>query len=181
MFKNLTITSFVAVASLSLLAQPASPTPAPSLRPGITLPIRIDEAVSGKDAKPGTEFNGSLAVDLIEDGRAVLPAGTPIILRVSDVLRSGTRHFTPHLTVTAVAFVFTTPDNKEKRVPIMTTEISRTSNQVQQPLGKVGAVLFGHGSDYYPGTLGPGMSYQDAHFIPGDVIQLNLTAEMLLP
>ena len=86
------MTSKFLVAMLSLLTIPAGaqitgPVQAPSLRSGTMLPIRIEQTVSSKNTKPGDTLSGSLAVDLVENGHRLLPAGTPITLRVTDVQR----------------------------------------------------------------------------------------------
>jgi hypothetical protein len=89
--------AFVAFLPLSLIAQQTS------LGSGTTLPIHIDQAVSGQTVQMGAEVAASLAVDLVQNGDAVLPAGTHIILRVSEVSRRGDGNALPHITLRAIA------------------------------------------------------------------------------
>ena len=84
MFRRFTLAAaFVAFLPLSMVAQQTS------LRSGTSLPIRIDQPVSGQTVQAGTEVVASLAVDLVQNGHTILPAGTPVVLRVSEVSRSG--------------------------------------------------------------------------------------------
>jgi hypothetical protein len=178
MFRRLALAAaVVAFASISLIAQQAS------LRPGTSLPIRIDQPVSGQTIQPGAEFSGSLAVDLIQNGRSVLPAGTPVVLRVSEVSRRGEGNSLPHITVRAIAILLQMRDG-DRRIPILTAESMRTGAPIElTSLNRTARLLIGR-HDHYPTTAGAGgwsSNYQDARFIPGDIIQLNLTEETLLP
>jgi len=169
--------AFVALAPLSLIAQQTL------LRPGTSLPIRIDQPVSGQDVQPGAEISASLAVDLIQDGRAVLLAGTPVVLRVSEVSRPGEGNSLPHITIRAIAIVLPSRDGVI-RVPILTAESMRTGAPIERkPINKAARLLIGR-HDKYPTSAPAGAwssNYQNARFIPGDIIQLNLTEETLLP
>jgi hypothetical protein len=52
-----------------------------------------------------------------------------------------------------------------------------------KPINKAARLLIGH-QDKYPTSAPAGVwssNYQDARFIPGDIIQLNITEETPLP
>ena len=178
MFRRLALAAaVVAFAPISLIAQQSS------LRPGTSLSIRIDQPVSGQTIQPGAEFSGSLTVDLLQNSRAVLPAGTPVVLRVSEVSRRGEGNSLPHITVRAIAIVLQMRDG-DRRIPILTAESMRTGAPIElTSLNRAARLLIGR-HDRCPTTAGAGgwsSNYQDARFIPGDIIQLNLTEETLLP
>ena len=169
--------AFVAFLPLSLIAQQTS------LGSGTTLPIHIDQAVSGQTVQMGAEVAASLAVDLVQNGDAVLPAGTHIILRVSEVSRRGDGNALPHITLRAIALLLPSPDGVI-RVPILTADSMRIGAPIElKAINKAARLLIGR-HDKYPTSAPAGVwssNYQDAQFIPGDIIQLNLTEETLLP
>lgn len=178
MFRRLSIAAaFVALVPLSLIAQQTS------LRTGTPLPIRIDQAVSGETIQVGAEVPASLLVALVQDGRAVLPAGTHIVLRVSEVSRRGDGNSLPHVTLRAIALLLPSGDGVI-RVPILTADSMRIGAPIElKPINRAARLLIGR-HDKYPTSAPAGAwssNYQDAKFITGDLIQLNLTEETLLP
>jgi hypothetical protein len=79
-FRRFAITAaLVALAPITLIAQQTS------LRPGTSLPVRIDQPISGQTVLAGAEILAPLAADLVQNGHAILPAGTPVVLRISEV------------------------------------------------------------------------------------------------
>jgi hypothetical protein len=150
------------------------------------LPIRIEQPVTSQNAQPGMQFTGSLAVDLVENGRRLLPAGTPVTLRVAEVQRSGYSNTMPRITIEAVAIILQGDDGSYS-VPILTSSVTRTGLQVNQQrvqsFGNTAAAIVGRYGGYYPNTYGGVVqpnNYQDARFIRGDVVRLSLNEEMLL-
>ena len=174
---------FAIMAALVALAPIASIAQQASLRPGTSLPVRIDQPISGQTVLAGAEISAPLAVDLVQNGHAILPAGTPVVLRISEVSHPGDGNSLPHVTLCAIAIVLPAGDGVI-RIPILTAESMRTGAPIElKPISKAARLLIGR-HDKYPTTAPAGVwssNYQDARFIPGDVIQLNLTEETLLP
>ena len=178
MFRRFTLAAaFVAFLPLSMVAQQTS------LRSGTSLPIRIDQPVSGQTVQAGTEVVASLAVDLVQNCHTILPAGTPVDLRVSGVSRRGDGNALPHVTLRAIAILLPSGDGAI-RVPILTAESMRIGAPIElKPINKAARLLIGR-HDKYPTSAPAGVwssNYQDARFIPGDIIQLNITEETPLP
>jgi hypothetical protein len=73
--------------------QRAVATPRPlrqvTLRPGMTIVARIEEALSSDRSVPGNSFNGSLAEPLVIDGLVVAERGARITGRVLDAQKAG--------------------------------------------------------------------------------------------
>jgi hypothetical protein len=178
MFRRLSLAVvLVAIAPLALVAQQIS------LRSGTLIPIRVDQAVSGETIQVGTEVSASLSADLIQNNHAVLPAGTPVVLRVSQVTRRGDGNSLPQISLRAIAIVLPSADGPI-RVPLLTGESMRIGAPIEiKPISKAARLLIGR-HDKYP-TSAPAsqwsMNYQDAKFVPGDVIQLSLTEDTHLP
>ena len=178
MFRRLSLAAaLVSFASLSLIAQPVS------LHSGTSLAIRVDQAVSGGTIQVGAEVSASLSADLMQNSHAVLPAGTRVVLRVSEVSRRGDGNSLPHVTLRAIAFVLPSGEGVV-RVLIVTADSMRIGAPIElKPINKAARLLIGR-HDKYPTSAPAGAwssNYQDARFIPGDIIQLNLTEETLLP
>jgi hypothetical protein len=119
----------------------------------------------------------------VQNDHAILPAGTPVVLRISEVSHPGEGNSLPHVTLRAIAIVLPAGDGVI-RIPILTAESMRTGMPIElKPISKVARLLVGR-HDKYPTTAPAGVwssNYQDARFNPGEVIQLNLTEETLLP
>jgi hypothetical protein len=178
MFRRFALAAaFVVFLPLAISAQQIS------LHSGTSLPIRIDQPVSGQSVQAGAEVVALLAVDLMQNAHTVLPAGTPVVLRVSEVSRRGDGNCLPHVTLRAIAFVLTSGDGVV-RVPIATADSMRIGAPIElKAINKAARLLIGR-HDKYPTSAPAGAwssNYQDAKFIPGDIIQLNLTEETLLP
>ena len=56
---------------------------------GTTLVVTLDQSVSSKDAKTGQKLDGSLAQDVVVDGKVTVPKGSRVRLSVADVQASG--------------------------------------------------------------------------------------------
>ena len=178
MFRNFAFaTALVALTPICLIAQQTS------LHSGTLLPIRVNQAVSGETIQVGSEVSASLSVDLVQNSRAILPAGTPVVLRVSQVSRRGDGNSLPQISLRAIAILLPSADGPI-RVPILTGESMRIGAPIElKPLSKAARLLIGR-HDKYPTSAPAGawsMNYQDAQFIQGDIIQLSLTEETLLP
>ena len=72
--------------------EPPPPPPAPVIRTvtisvpeGTPVPIRITETLDSASAQPGQNFNGVVARDVVVNGYTVLPQGSPVTGRVTDV------------------------------------------------------------------------------------------------
>ncbi len=70
---------------------PAAPPPPPqpvaktvTIPSGSTLPVRITESLDSGQAKPGQQFHGTLANDLVADGMVAAPRGAAVTGRVVD-------------------------------------------------------------------------------------------------
>lgn len=72
-------------------AQPAAPPPPVqvSIPPGATLSIRMIDAISSQNARPGQLYAASLAAPVVADGRVVIPQGADAKVRVVRVLSAG--------------------------------------------------------------------------------------------
>jgi hypothetical protein len=53
-----------------------------TLATGTVIPVRITETLNSENAQPDDTFHGSLASDLVSNGRVVIPQGTPVLGRV---------------------------------------------------------------------------------------------------
>ena len=192
MFRRFLFAAALAIAPIYLQAASVRPVGnqpalrARSLRSGTVLAVRVEQPVSSRNAVPGIQFTGYLAVDLVESGRMLLPAATPVTLRVAEVQRGGYSNTMPRITIEAVAITIQGDDGSYS-IPILTNSVTRTGIQINQQrlqsFGTTAAVLVGRYGGYYPNTYGgivQSSSYQDARFIPGDVVRLSLNEEMLL-
>jgi hypothetical protein len=56
---------------------------------GVKISVVTDQSVSSKTAKAGEPVTGSVAHDVISDGKVVIPKGAPVKLTVSSVQASG--------------------------------------------------------------------------------------------
>jgi len=59
-------------------APPPTPPPPVVLPAGTKLNVRINDAVSAKNSKPGDAFTGSIAQPVVVQGRTVIPSGSPV-------------------------------------------------------------------------------------------------------
>lgn len=66
---------------------------------GTRLSVRLDSAVSSKTAKVGDQVPGTLAEDLVVDGKVVAQAGTPVRGRVTFAREAGRLRSTGYVTV----------------------------------------------------------------------------------
>src|SRR6266852_8240099 len=69
---------------LPVMARAAATVPA-----GTTINVTIDQGVSSKDAKVGQTITGTVARDVVVDGKVVSPKGSRAKLAVSSVQASG--------------------------------------------------------------------------------------------
>jgi hypothetical protein len=80
-----TISTFLMLAlAVPALAQAGGTIPA-----GVKISVVTDQSVSSKTAKAGETVTGSVAHDVISDGKVVIPKGSPAKLTVSSVQASG--------------------------------------------------------------------------------------------
>jgi hypothetical protein len=80
-----TIAAFLTLALvMPALAQASGTIPA-----GVKISVVTDQSVSSKTAKAGETVTGSVAHDVISDGKVVIPKGAPVKLTVSSVQASG--------------------------------------------------------------------------------------------
>src|SRR5262245_22464054 len=71
-------------------APPAAPAPVlTSVPAGTALAVRIDESLSTEKSAEGDTFSGSLAKDLVIDGKTLAPAGSTVSGVVYHSVRSG--------------------------------------------------------------------------------------------
>lgn len=69
------------------VSAPPPPPPQPvqktiTLATGTVVPVRITESLNSESSQPDETFHGTLAADLVHDGRVVIPQGTPVLGRV---------------------------------------------------------------------------------------------------
>jgi len=81
---RMTIISLVSAFLLPSLVSAAESVPA-----GTTISVTIDQSVSSKDAKAGQTVTGTVARDVLSDGKVVIPKGSRAKLSVSSVQASG--------------------------------------------------------------------------------------------
>ena len=81
---RMAIISLVSAFLLSGLASAAESVPA-----GTTISVTIDQSVSSKEAKAGQTVTGTVARDVLSDGKVVIPKGSRAKLSVSSVQASG--------------------------------------------------------------------------------------------
>jgi hypothetical protein len=177
-FRRLSIAAtFVALVPLSLIAEQTS------LRTGTPLAIRVDQAVSGETIQVGAEVSASLSADLVQDNHTIFPAGTPVVLRISQVSRKGDGNSLPQISLRAIAFVIHSTDGPI-RVPILTNESMRIGAPIElKAVTKAAHLLIGRHDKFKTSAPADERSgnYQDAKFVPGDTFQLSLTEEAHLP
>jgi hypothetical protein len=138
------------------------------LRRGMDLPVKIGSTVSSDSVRAGATFYGTIPINLIDRGCVVLPAGTLVTLRVSEVDESNFGSSIPRLTLEAVSLSFIR-DADTVVVPILTTSVSRSGQRYS-----------GYGSFYPMPYMGQRFRSRPATFIPGDVIRISLSEDVLL-
>ena len=80
-----TMAAFITLALvMPALAQAGGTIPA-----GVKITVVTDQSVSSRTAKAGETVTGSVAHDVISDGKVVIPKGSPVKLTVSSVQASG--------------------------------------------------------------------------------------------
>jgi len=80
-----TMAAFLTLALvMPALAQAGGTIPA-----GVKITVVTDQSVSSRTAKAGETVTGSVAHDVISDGKVVIPKGAPVKLTVSSVQASG--------------------------------------------------------------------------------------------
>jgi len=81
---RMAIISLVSAFLLPVLASAAESVPT-----GTIISVTIDQSVSSKDAKAGQTVTGTVARDVLSDGKVVIPKGSSAKLSVSSVQASG--------------------------------------------------------------------------------------------
>ncbi len=70
-------------------AQPATPPPpvarVVTLPAGTTVPVRITQTLDSGTAQPGDSFSGAVATDIVQDGMLLIPRGSTVTGRVTEV------------------------------------------------------------------------------------------------
>jgi hypothetical protein len=56
---------------------------------GTAIVVTLDQSVSSKDARTGQKIDGSVAQDIVVDGKVAVPKGSRVRLSVADVQASG--------------------------------------------------------------------------------------------
>ncbi len=79
----------LAVFVVLLLILPVMARAAATVPAGTTINVTIDQGVSSKDAKVGQTITGTVARDVVVDGKMVIPKGSRAKLAVSSVQASG--------------------------------------------------------------------------------------------
>ena len=77
-------------------APPPPPSPPPvarlvTLPAGSTLPVRVTQTLDSATAQPGDTFSGAVATDIVQDGMLMIPRGSTVNGRVTEVHEAG--HF----------------------------------------------------------------------------------------
>jgi hypothetical protein len=77
------------ISLVSAFLLPGLVSAAESVPTGTTISVTIDRSVSSKDAKAGQTVTGTVARDVLSDGKVVIPKGSRAKLSVSSVQASG--------------------------------------------------------------------------------------------
>lgn len=103
---------------------PAPPPPQPvarvvTLPAGSTLPVRVTQTLDSATAQPGDTFSGAVATDIVQDGMLLIPRGSNVNGRVTEV------HEAAHFKGSALLTVELTGVNaKGQRISISTQPYS---------------------------------------------------------
>lgn len=125
--------------------QPGAPAPAPAIRPvdvhipaGSTLAIRINQRISVKTTPPGARFDGEVTEPWVdENGRVILPKGTPVDGVVDASHKRG--HFKG---ASILELRLTSLSLNGTRYPLETHDVTRT----KKGKGKRSAAFIGGGT-----------------------------------
>jgi hypothetical protein len=102
------------IASMLLLLATAAV--ADTIPSGARLTVRLDSGINSRTAKTGQRFHGTLARNLVVNGKSIADAGTPVKGKVTHAKSSGRLHDPGELTLR-----LTSMEIHGKAVPISTT------------------------------------------------------------
>jgi hypothetical protein len=121
-------------ASPSRTAAPIAPAPSADrvrtieLHAHTTIPIRIREPLNTKTVKVGDTFHGTVASAVYQTGFPMIPAGTPVMGRVSEAKPAGRLVGFALLTLELTAIRLTVPDGADQTVSLVTLPLSSKTN-----------------------------------------------------
>ena len=102
-------------------AQPAPPPPPPppaarvvTLPAGSTLPVRVTQTLDSATTQPGESFSGAIATDIVQDDMLLIPRGSTVTGRVTEVHEAA--HFSGASLLTVELTGITTPHGERLSV-----------------------------------------------------------------
>jgi hypothetical protein len=107
---NLTVSGGSSAAPPPPTHQSATSTRPIDLPPGTLLPVRLNDEVTTRTAKPDDTFTGNVINNVFQNGMIVIPAGTPVLGRVVVTKPAPKMFGYPALSIELIAIQLPTPE-----------------------------------------------------------------------